>query len=165
MRKKNKTMRALSLCLSGTLLLCTGFPTYAEEVTPAGYHVYDVQEDEVSDTWYGIGRGDYLRAGVSKLLQGDEDGYAVCSGNTLAHRACDRLYVRIYLDQSDNGTDDWGTIDYWTGEAFDASIVAASSGQYRVDRDKYYSVTGVHSVTQGDKIETTDTCTDALYFD
>ena len=53
-----------ALALTGVLLFGSSIPVYAEEVEPAGYHVYDVQDDEVSDTWYGIARGDYLRAGI-----------------------------------------------------------------------------------------------------
>lgn len=146
------------------LSFSTSLMTFAEEKTPAGYHVYDVQEDEVTDTWYGIARGSYLQAGISKLKQ-VKTGYAICSGTTLAHMDCDKLYVRIYLDESDNGTSDWGTIDYWTGRAYNNSYVMVNSGDYRITRDKYYSVKGVHSVFEGDVVETTTTCTDALFFD
>ena len=152
------------LVLAGTMMLGSSLCVFAEEVTPAGYHVYDVQEDEATDIWYGISRGTYLHSGISKLKEGDT-GYAVCSGHTLAHTDCDRVYVRIYLDQSDNGTSGWGTIDYWTGETFNAGSASASSGSYQVDRDKFYSVTGVHSVTEGETTETTGTCTDAIHFD
>lgn len=153
-----------ALALAGILLFGSSIPVCAEEVEPAGYHVYDVQNDEVSDSWYGIARGDYLRAGVSKLTHGNA-GYAVCSGTTFAHRDSDRVYVRIYLDKSDNGTNGWGTLDYWTGEVFGKTFATTQSGQYKITRGKYYRVTGVHSVTQGTKTETTGTCTDALYFD
>lgn len=137
---------------------------FAEEQHPAGYHVYDVQEDEASDTWYGIARGDYLQAGIAKLKQG-KTGYAVCSGTTFAHKDYEELYVRIYLDRSDNGTSGWGTLNYWTGRSYNDSVATVDSGSYKVTRDKYYSVKGVHSVFQGDIVETTTTCTDALYFD
>ena len=95
-----------ALALTGILLFGSNVPVYAEEVEPAGYHVYDVQEEEVSDAWYGIAKGAYLRAGISKLTHGDT-GYAVCSGTTFAHRSSDRVYVRIYLDKSDTGTGGW----------------------------------------------------------
>ena len=137
----------------------------AEESNPAGYHVYDIQEDEASDTWYGISRGAHLQAGISKIKVGSEPKYAICSGMTFAHRACDRVYVRIYLDQSDNGIDGWWTVNYWTGITYNNSTASAQSGEYAITRDKYYSVKGSHSVTEGDDIEMTTTCTDALYFD
>ena len=137
----------------------------AEELEPAGYHVYDVQENEASDTWYGISRGSYLQAGISKIKVGSSPQYAICSGTTFAHRPCDRVYVRIYLDQSDNGSSGWWTVNYWTDITYNNSTATARSGEYEITRDKYYSVQGSHSVTQGDTVEMTTTCTDALYFD
>lgn len=151
-----------ALVLTGVLLLGSGSTVCAEEV--AGYHVYDVQEDEVTDTWYGIARGDYLRTGISKLTEASK-GVALCSGTTLAHMNCDRVYVAIYLDQSENGVNDWGTIAYWSNEAFDVSKVSVSSGNYKVDRDQYYSVKGGHSAEKGGKVDETTTCTNGLWFD
>lgn len=153
--------------LFAAAVMCLGssIPVHAEEVEPAGYHVYDVQDDEVSDTWYGIARGDYLNAGIVKILK-DDKSHAVCSGHTLAHRTCDRVYVRIYLDKSDtakSGT--WGNVNYWTGTVNNGSMASASSGSYKITRKKYYRVQGVHSVTEEKLTETTMTCTDALYFD
>lgn len=158
------------LVLTGALFLGSSFMVCAEETEPAGYHVYETSEDEATDTWYGISRGAYLRAGIAKLTEGDSPNYAVCGGHTLAHSNCGRVYVRIYLDESDNGKDDWGTLDYWTGEAFDASTVSVSSGPYRITLGKYYSAKGVHSATKDwddreHTTETTTTCTDALLFD
>lgn len=151
-----------ALVLMGILLLGSSFTVCAEEV--AGYHVYDVQEDEVTDTWYGIARGDYLHTGISKLTEAKK-GVALCTGTTLAHMSCDRVYVAIYLDQSDNGVDGWGTIAYWTNEAFGASKVSVNSGNYKVDRDQYYRVKGIHSAEKSSKVEETTTCTNALWFD
>ena len=167
-RKEAKDMRrwkAKSMfALVGLMLVGSSLTVCAEAEEPAGYHVYETQEDEVSDTWYGIARGDYFQAAVAKLTHG-KTGYAVCSGTTFAHRNCEELYVRIYLDQSDNGTSGWGTINYWTGRAYNDSVARVCSDEYRITRKKYYSVRGVHSVFQGDIVETTTTCTNALYFD
>ena len=160
----NRWKRHGACALAGLMVLGSSMTACAEEITPAGYHVYDVQEGEVSDTWYSIGRGVYLNAGLSKLLESDTDGYAIANGHTLAHSKCDRVYVRVYLDESDNGTDGWGTIDYWTGEAFEASMVSVNSGDYKITSGKYYRVTGVHSATEGETVETTGTCTNALLF-
>lgn len=158
-----------ALALAGLFVLCSGLMVRAEETEePAGYHVYDVQEGEVTDTWYGVERGAYLQAGIAKLTEGDSPDIALCSGHTMAHMDCDRVYVRIYLDESDTGTGGWTTLDYWTGEAFNVGMVSAKSGPYKVTKNKYYSVTGAHSVTKGQgtdaKTEATDTCTDALLF-
>ncbi|MBS6396407.1 MAG: hypothetical protein KH452_04555 [Clostridiales bacterium] len=161
MKRTWKTKGAFAL--AGILMLGSGLTVCAEEVTPAGYHVYDVQEDQAQDTWYGISRGSYLKSGTAKLKK-DDSTHAICTGNTLAQKSCDRVYVRIYLDQSDTGTGGWGTIDYWTGITNEDSVATASSGSYRVTKNKYYSVTGVHTVTEGDKVESTTTYSDALLF-
>ncbi len=153
-----------ALILSGLLLSCSSLTVCAEEVTPAGYHVYDVQESEASDTWYSISRGVYLMTGLSKVAEG-KTGHAVCDGYTMAKFDCDRVYVRIYLDQSDDGETMWHTLDYWTDIAENASVATTESGQYKIDRGKYYRVKGVHSVTQDGYTETTTTCTDALHID
>lgn len=137
----------------------------AEEIEPAGYHVYDIQEDQASDNWYGVARGDYLQAAVSKITKGSAAKYSTCSGTTFAHQDCDRVFVRIYLDQSDNGKDGWWTVNYWTGESHNSSMAHTSVSNYEITRDKYYSVKGSHSVTEGETTEVTTTCTDALYFD
>lgn len=161
---KNSWKKQGAIVLAGLMLWGSGMTACAEEINPAGYHVYDVCEDEVADTWYATARGTYLKAGTSKITHGDEDGDAVCSGHTIAQTSCDRVYVRIYLDESDNGTGGWGTIDYWTGETHELSVASAGSGQYEVTEGKYYRVRGTHSVTEGETTETTDTCTDALLF-
>ena len=70
--------------------------------------------------------------------------------------------VRIYLDESANGTDGWGTLNYWTANAYNKSMVTVSSGDYKITKGDYYSVKGAHSVFQDDIIETTTTCTDAI---
>ena len=156
--------QAGAVALSSLLLSCNVLPVCAEEVTPAGYHVYDVQESEASDTWYSIGRGVYLMSWLSKLTQGDK-GYALCDGYTMAKFDCDTVCLRIYLDQSDDGKTMWHTLDYWTDIAENASVATTESGPYRVARDKYYSVKGAHSVIQDGNAEATTTCTDAVYFD
>ena len=73
--------------------------------------------------------------------------------------------MRIYLDKSDSGkSGTWGTVNYWTGTATNASLATVSSGSYKVTKNKYYRVTGAHSVTEGSTTEATDTCTNSLLF-
>ena len=64
--------RQLAMLLAGIGILTVGIstPVSAEEYEPAGYHVYDVQEEEATDTWYGIARGNYLQAGIAKVKKG-----------------------------------------------------------------------------------------------
>ena len=56
-----------AVVIMGMTLLGSCLSVSAEEVEPAGYHVYDIQEDQVSDSWYGIARGTYLQAAVTKI--------------------------------------------------------------------------------------------------
>lgn len=163
---KHAVRSAGTLLLMGTLMMGTGFAACAEEevVEPAGYHVYEETEDSVSDTWYGIARGTYLKSGTSALTKEDST-HAICTGNTLAHSTCDRVYVRIYLDQSSTGkSGSWGTVDYWTGTTTNASVATVSSGSYKVTKNQYYRVTGSHSVTKGTTKEGTDSTTNSLKF-
>lgn len=149
-----------ALILAGAMLLGSCLSVSAEETNPAGYHVYEVEEDSASDTWYGIGRGDILNTGSSKITKVDSTHVRV-SGSTTAHRTCDRVYVRIYLDKSSNATS-WGNVDYWTTEKSNAAMASAESGSYKVPAGYYYRAQGAHSVTKGSDTEATNTGTDAL---
>lgn len=161
---KHAVRSAGTLLLMGTLMMGTGFAACAEEevVEPAGYHVYEDTEDSVSDTWYGIARGTYLKSGTSAITK-DDSTHVICTGKTFAHVTCDRVYVRVYLDQSDTGkSGTWGNVNYWTGTATNASVATVSSGSYKVSTGKYYSASGAHSVTKGSTTEATDTTTNSL---
>lgn len=159
--------RAAILAVAGILTLGSSLPVMAAEeeiIEPAGYHVYDSTEDSETDTWYGIARGTYLKSGKSSLSKEDST-HALCTGNTLAHIKADKVYVRVYLDKSDTGkSGTWGTVNYWTGRASNASLATVSSGSYKVTKNKYYRVKGAHSVTESGTTEATDTCTDAILF-
>lgn len=163
---KHAVRSAGTLLLMGTLMMGTGFAACAEEmVEPAGYHVYDTTDDSATDTWYGIARGTYLKSGTSTISKIDST-HAAGTGKTLAHSKCDRVYVRIYLDQSSTGkSGSWGTLNYWTGTTTDATVATVSSGSYKVTKGQYYRMTGAHSVTENGYTEATDTTTNSLKFD
>lgn len=157
--------RAVMLAVAGILTLGSSLQVLASEeevIEPAGYHVYDSTEDSETDTWYGIARGTYLKSGESSITKVDST-HVISSGKTLAHIKADKVYVRVYLDKSDTGkSGTWGTVNYWTGTAADASYATVSSGSYKVTKNKYYRVKGAHSVTEGSTTEATDTCTNSL---
>lgn len=159
--------RTAILAVAGILTLGSSLPVLAAEeevVEPAGYHVYDSTEDSETDTWYGIARGTYLKSGDSCITKKDST-HALCTGNTAAHIKADKVYVRVYLDKSDTGkSGTWGTVNYWTGTASNAATASVSSGSYTVTKNKYYRVTGAHSVTENGTTEATDTTTDAILF-
>ena len=157
--------RAALLAVAGILTLGSSLPVLAadeEEIEPAGYHVYDSTEDSETDTWYGIARGTYLKSGDSSITKKDST-HVLCTGNTAAHIKADKVYVRVYLDKSDSGkSGTWGTVNYWTGTATNASMAHVSSGSYKVTKNKYYRATGAHSVTESGVTEATDTTTNSL---
>lgn len=154
-----------SVLLGTSLSVCAEEAEFIEENQVAGYHVYEVEEAQATDTWYASARGVYLQAGIAKILEGKSSRYAVCSGTTFAQTECDRVYVRVYLDESDTGTGGWGTLDYWTGIVYDDAVVTTHSSDYRITKGKYYRATGSHSAKEGDVVESTYTCTNALLFD
>ncbi len=153
------------LILAGSMVFGMSLAACAEgeKVTePAGYHVYEVKEGYVSDTWNGITRGDYLQAGMCSLSQGDK-GYAECTGYTFTHFDCDEVVVRIYLDESETNTSgSWGTLDYWTGREKNASMAFVASGPYKITSGLYYSTKGRHTVHESGDCEETTTCADPL---
>lgn len=159
--------RAALLAVAGILTLGSSLPAMAadeEVIEPAGYHVYDSTEDSETDTWYGIARGTYLKSGESSITKVDST-HAISSGKTLAHIKADKVYVRVYLDKSDTAAyGSWGTVNYWTGTATDASYATVSSGSYKVTKNKYYRTTGAHSVTENGTTEATNTSTNAKLF-
>lgn len=152
--------RYSAMVLAGALLLGSCLSVSAEEIEPAGYHVYEVEEDYASDTWYGIARGNHLQSGTSKITKVDSNHVRVI-GNTYAHHTCNQVYVRVYLDQSSD-TKDWGNLDYWTTINTDATTATAKSEDYKVPKGYYYRAQGAHSVTKGSDTEATNTCSNAL---
>ena len=157
--------RTALLAVAGILTLGSSLPVLAadeEIIEPAGYHVYDSTEDSETDTWYGIARGTYLKSGESSITKVDST-HIISSGKTLGQVKADKVYVRVYLDKSDTGkSGTWGTVNYWTGTATNASVASVSSGSYKVTKNKYYRTTGAHSVTESGVTEATDTTTNSL---
>lgn len=152
--------RNSALILAGVLLLGSCLSVSAEETNPAGYHVYEVEEDYASDTWYGIARGDHLSTVNCKITKVDSTHVRV-SGSTYAHHTCDDVRVRVYLDKSSDAKN-WNTLDYWTGITTNGTSASVQSEDYKVSTGYYYCARGSHSVTKGDDTETTYTGTNAL---
>lgn len=149
-----------ALILSGALAMGSCLSVSAEENAPAGYHVYETEEDYSSDTWYGIARGDHLSTVNCSITKVDSTHVKV-SGNTYAHHTCNRVYVRVYLDQSTDAKN-WSTLDYWTTINENATTAHVESESYKVPTGYYYCAQGAHSVTKGSVTEATDTGTNAI---
>ena len=133
----------------------------AEEITVPGYHEYVTTEDEVIDTWYGIARGTYLESGISGLKDAGK-GKVNVSGTTNAFSVCDKVKVGVYLDESSDGGNSFGTIGSYYFEKQNALSCHGSETNIGVTSGRWYMVRGVHSVTEGSTTETTSTQTRAM---
>ena len=120
-------------CLWNTQIILS----HAEEMTVPGYHEYITTETEVIDNWYGIARGTYLQSGTSGLVSAGK-GKVNVSGTTNAHSVCDKVKVAVYLDESLDGGNSFGTIgSYYFEEQNKASChgskanISVTSGRSR----------------------------------
>ena len=147
----------LMVCLWNTQILTSN----AEEVTVPGYHEYVVTEDEVIDNWYGIARGTYLQNGTSGLKDAGKGKVSV-SGTTNAHSYCDYVKVGVYLDESSDGGNSFGTIGSYYFQKQNALSCHGSETNISVTSGWWYMVRGVHTVIEGSTTETTDTQTYAM---
>lgn len=157
--------KAVVFSMSLLLVACTWntqiLISHAEEITVPGYHEYITAEDEVIDTWYGIARGTYLESGISGLKSAGK-GKVNVSGTTNAYSVCDKVKVGVYLDESLDGGNSFGTIGSYYFEQQNALSCHGSKSNISVTSGRWYCVRGVHSVTEGSTTETTSTQTKAM---
>lgn len=165
MQIARKMMRGImSLVLISCLWSSQTLLSKAEEAQGepiAGYHERVTNEDEVIDTWYGVARGTYLQSGTSGLKRAGTGKVSV-SGLTNAHSVCDEVKVGVYLDQSSDGGNSFGTIGVYHFKEEETSSCYGSKSNISVTSGWKYHVRGVHSVVEGDVIETTTTSTGVL---
>lgn len=160
-RVKKAVAGVISLLLVTCLWNQQVIVSNAEEVPLAGYHEYVTTEDEVIDTWYGIARGTYLRAGTTGLKKAGT-GKVTVSGTTTAHSVCDEVKAGVYLDESSNGGSSFGTIGIYHFKEEESASCHGSKANISVTSGWKYRVRGVHSVIEGDVVETTSTSTGVL---
>ena len=158
---KKATMVVMSLFLVVGLWNSQVLTSKAEEVTVPGYHEYVTTENEAIDTWYGIARGTYLQSGTSGIVDAGK-GKVNVSGTTNAHSVCDKVKVGVYLDESSDGGNSFGTIGSYYFEKQNASSCHGSKADISVTSGWWYMVRGVHSVTEGSTTETSSTQTRAM---
>lgn len=133
----------------------------AEEITLPGYHESITTENEVIDSWYGIARGSYLQSGTVGLKSAATARVSV-SGTTNAHSTCDIVKVGVYLDESLDGGNSFGTIGSYYFEERNTTSCYGSKSNISVTSGRWYCVRGVHSVTEGSTTEVTSTRTASL---
>ena len=154
MHKKRIAMAMMGILLAGGLGAAGTIPRHAEDMP--GYHEYVNTEDEAIDTWYGIARGTYLRDGTSGIVRAGS-GLISVSGTTTAYSKCDRVKVGLYLDESSDGGNYFGNIASYHFKEENTTSCHGSKANISVTKGYRYRVRGVHSVTKGSTIETTDT--------
>lgn len=147
----------LSVCLWGNYTLVSR----AEGTSLPGYHEYTVSEDETIDAWYGIARGTYLQGGITGLKKAGTAKMNV-SGTTNANSTCDKVKAAVYLDESSNGGSSFGTIGSYYFEETNATNCHGSKANISVTSGWKYRVRGVHTVIEGDVIESMTTGTTVL---
>lgn len=154
MHKKRIAMAMMGILLAGGLGAAGTITSHAEDMP--GYHEYVNTEDEAIDTWYGIARGTYLRDGTSGIVRAGS-GLVSVSGTTTAYSKCDRVKVGLYLDESSDGGNYFGNIASYHFKEENTTSCHGSKAKISVTKGYRYRVRGVHSVTKGSTIETTDT--------
>lgn len=154
MHKKRIAMAMMGILLAGGLGAAGTITSHAEDMP--GYHEYVNTEDEAIDTWYGIARGTYLRDGTSGIKRAGS-GLISVSGTTTAYSKCDRVKVGLYLDESSDGGSHFGNIASYHFKEENTTSCHGSKANISVTKGYRYRVRGVHSVTKGSTIETTDT--------
>ena len=162
MKNVKKTVLAglcflMTICMWNTQTLIS----HAEEISVPGYHEYTITEDEAIDTWYGIAKGTYLASGVSGIKKAGTAKVNV-SGTTTAYSKCDKVKVGVYLDESLDGGNSFGTIGSYYFEEQNTTSCHGSKANISVTSGRWYCVRGVHSVTEGSTTETTSTQTKAM---
>ena len=154
-------MICMGLCMMAGLWNMQGLVGHAETVEVPGYHRYTTTETEAIDEWFGIARGTYLRGGICGIKDAGRAKVSI-SATTNAHTRCDSVKVGLYLDESLDGGGSFGTIGIYHFTEENATSCYGSKSNIEVTSGRKYRSRGVHSVKEGSKIETTDTCSGTL---
>ena len=114
--------------------------------------------DYAEDTSYSLLRGNNLNYGnvnISRLSSNEIAIYGV----TQCHKECDELWLKLFLEQKDNGS--YYTYDNW--EFYDTNDTSLSAElTVIVPSGHYYRVRGYHAAKDGSK-EATTTLTSGIW--
>ena len=153
------------LCMMLSMMLlfgCFSLSASAAETTyPKVTHAFTAEEDFASDDWSVDQRGAYLLNGRSTIGRADSTHIHI-SGNTKATQTCDKVRLTLYVEQSESYSTGYSTYKTYSYSADNAYALDKAISNIKVDRGYYYRVKGVHSVTEGNVTETTDSVTDPI---
>ena len=155
----------LSFALSVMLLAgCFGVNACAEEVTyPKVSHTYTTTEDAASDDWRVAQKGAYLLNGTSSITRSDSSHINI-SGSTNATQTCDKVILTLYVERSTSYSTGYSTYKTYHYSANNAYTLFKEISNISVEKGYYYRVAAVHSVTEGNVTETTDSVTDPISY-
>ena len=154
-----------SVILSVVLFFgCFGVQASAKEtVYPKTLHTYAATADFASDEWTVAQRGAYLLDGTSSIARESSSMISI-SGCTNATRVCDEVELTLYVERSKSYATGYSTYKYYSYSADDVYTLAKEIANIPIVRGYYYRVVGVHSVTEGSTMETTNSVTNPIDF-
>lgn len=141
-------------CISSNVLA-------AETTYPKVSHVYTVEDDYAADDWSTDQRGAYLLNGRSSITRTSNSLISI-SGNTKANQICDKVRLTLYVERSTSYSTGYSTYRSYSYSADNAYQLGKEISNIPVERGYYYRVVGVHSVTEGNVTETTDSVTNPI---
>lgn len=123
---------------------------------------YLLMEDSSKGTSSGRERGEHMMTGECSISKAGRDEI-YCYGATTANHEVDRLIVIVYVEQYQEGLDQWWQVDSWVEEDTNNYFVHTDK-TLEVDRGYYYRVRADHFVVEGDDpTEETFSVTDGIY--
>ncbi|MCI9546418.1 MAG: hypothetical protein HFH60_07015 [Lachnospiraceae bacterium] len=158
---RNKLYKKLSLLCLSVMLAVAVFPPNILVYGASGNGT-SIYEDvrEVTDRSVVLTRGNYLNYGTVTLTQIDIMKIRI-TGDTAAHRVCDKLGLGLYLEQSSDG-DNYTNYRYWKFSKENDSFFWKGL-ELIVPRGYWYRLAGGHVAIVGDDGESTSTLTKGLY--
>ena len=107
--------------------------------------------------WYPS-RGEFLSNGILEITNQENGSIYICV-DTFAHVNVDQIRHTVFLDQWDEGRQDWVQVDYWEfertkeEEGGELSMMTDTITIKNVATNRYYRARGLHMVEIGDEIE------------
>jgi hypothetical protein len=120
-----------------------------------------VEDDYAADEWSTDQKGAYLGNGTSAITRTSNSLISI-SGATNATRACDKVRLTLYVERSTSYSTGYSTYRSYSYSVDNDYQLTKAISNIPVERGYYYRVKGVHSVTEGNVTETTDSVTDPI---
>lgn len=125
-------------------------------------------ELQARDAYTGLARGEILSMAMSEITN-KRDGTLHVSLSTYTHRAVDKIYQEVFLEQWDEDKEAWVQIGNWeferTKEEEELGDLVSHTVGFTVtgcEVNKYYRVRGLHLARLGEVQETFATQTNGV---